>query len=335
MKMANCVNRSRRGFTLIELLVVMAIIAILVGLLVPAVQKVREAAAQLQCTNNLKNIGLACHSYLDANKVFPPSRDLLAPPNELDDPNNYRLNWKFGLNWAVYLLPYIDQQDLFHQWNATYDPKGGLKIKGVVSRFPIYGYSYAEQSNAAREGIVPLYFCPIRQAQRFEPYWSAPYEIGTVNQPWGALGDYAVCLGTTGFDMQNPITWMPPNGMFRLGIAGIGIKQALVTDGLSNTLMIGEKYIWPALAQLPPLDCSIYDSDTLSCNARGAGPLYPMAPIWHVQAPIFGGLHKAQCPFVFGDASVHSIRLDIDPQILGYLANVADGNPVPPVDDLL
>jgi prepilin-type N-terminal cleavage/methylation domain-containing protein len=332
MKTAHCSNRPRRGFTLIELLVVISIIAILVGLLVPAVQKVREAAAQLQCANNLKSIGLACHSYLDANKVFPPSRDLLAPPNELDDPQNYRVNWKFGLNWAVYLLPYIDQQDLFHQWNATYDPKGGLKIKGVVSPFPIYGYSYAEQSDEARKGYVPLYSCPARQRPDGGWPYSVPYEIGTVDQPWGALGDYAVCLGTTGFDMQNPITWMPPNGMFRLGIAGVGIKETIVTDGLSNTLMIGEKYIW--LPYRPPLDCSIYDSDTLSCNARGAGPLYPMAPLWHLQAPIFGGLHRAQCPFVFGDASVHSIRLDIDAQTLGHLANVADGHPVPAVDDL-
>src|SRR4051812_38956990 len=92
-------NRSRAAFTLIELLVVIAIIAILIALLVPAVQKVREAAARTQCANNLKQIGLAVHSFHDNHKYIPYTR--------LDTQET----------WAVLILPYLEKQDLYQQWD--------------------------------------------------------------------------------------------------------------------------------------------------------------------------------------------------------------------------
>src|SRR5262249_33672359 len=123
----------RSGFTLIELLVVIAIIAILIGLLVPAVQQVREAANRSSCQNNLKQMALACHNYHDTYKSLPPSR----------------LDHRGGLTWAVQLLPYLEEINFFKLWDITrlYYDQGANVAAG----------------DAIRATAVKTYFCPSRR----------------------------------------------------------------------------------------------------------------------------------------------------------------------------
>src|SRR5947209_17507606 len=99
---------ARKGFTLIELLVVIAIIAVLVGLLLPAVQKVREAANRIKCQNNLKQLGLACHSYHDANQFFPQGGKVFISDN------NWNNEAEKG-SWHVFLLPYMEQDNVYRK----------------------------------------------------------------------------------------------------------------------------------------------------------------------------------------------------------------------------
>jgi prepilin-type N-terminal cleavage/methylation domain-containing protein len=164
----------RVGFTLIELLVVIAIIALLIGLLMPAVQKAREAANRISCANNLKQIGLAMHHYHLNYRKLPP-RALLAGPADA--------NQTAGATWAVLLLPFMEQDNLYRQWELS--------------------HRYYDQNDSARITAVRSYFCPTRRSATNPGSQSGDQAIGTggslgSNVP-GALGDYAVSLGTMTF----------------------------------------------------------------------------------------------------------------------------------------
>jgi prepilin-type N-terminal cleavage/methylation domain-containing protein len=173
--------RSRSALTLVELLVVIAIIAVLIGLLLPAVQKIRASAARTSCTNNLKQIGLALHNYHSANGRFPAAVLMPYASPDVDDSANFATS-PFGPNWAVFLLPYIEQDNVFRQANAASYP-GTKNLADLTS----YDLSWRQ----IRGVRIKTYLCPADSGQDvlFTDPNGSPAEGG-----W-ARGNYAASNG--------------------------------------------------------------------------------------------------------------------------------------------
>jgi prepilin-type processing-associated H-X9-DG protein len=143
--------------------------------------------------------------------------------------------------------------------------------------------------------------------------------------PLGSVGDYAACIGTTGFDYTIVLPEapsVPPNGAFQ---AVTGVRFADISDGLTNTLLVGEKHVPRGAEGKYPLDCGIYDGHNPVCNTRAAGPGFPLATSATDQSWRFGSHHPGLCQFVFCDGSVHVLLNTMDPAVLGLLSQRNDG----------
>jgi prepilin-type N-terminal cleavage/methylation domain-containing protein/prepilin-type processing-associated H-X9-DG protein len=195
--------KPRSSFTLIELLVVIAIIAILIGLLLPAVQKVREAAARMKCANNLKQIGLALHNYADSHGSFPAG-NYSAYVTTPSLPTNLNLFTSSG--WQLQLLPYLEQQNLWQQSYAYLQANPGNTF---TDSYPACGY------------VMAMYICPSNVRPTIDNYQGAIYE----------LTSYLGCAGTTS----------GPPSCDGVLYCNSQVRFADITDGTSNTIAVGER----------------------------------------------------------------------------------------------
>jgi prepilin-type N-terminal cleavage/methylation domain-containing protein/prepilin-type processing-associated H-X9-DG protein len=293
------VRRDRFAFTLIELLVVIAIIGTLIGLLLPAVQKVREASNLTTCKNNLKQLGLAMHDYHNVAGGFPVG---YYDPTPWPQPDNGP-----GWGWAAFLLPYLEQSDLYRQINFQADV-GDPANAGIAKVF------------------LKNFYCPSDDvAQTF-----TVTDGGT--KSWTlAQCSYVACNGNDGVD---DFTTPPHTGAFVR--ATKGFRAANISDGLSNTLFVGERTgrlsysTWiggPTGAQNPFLMApGNFGAEVtlLLCHAGQTGPNMPGV----FDADSTSSPHQNGVQFVFGDGSVHFISNGIAIPIWMGLATRAGREPV-------
>jgi prepilin-type N-terminal cleavage/methylation domain-containing protein/prepilin-type processing-associated H-X9-DG protein len=235
----------RSGFTLIELLVVIAIIGVLISLLLPAVQKVREAANRTYCLNNMKQIGLALHNYHDTFKRFPPSLDgAIYPPVSAQAFGAPRSGWSTYWSWLAYILPFIEQDNL---WNkaVSWAQTGGGTPAALGYWWPWGDFWNGASAIPANPGLgtpVKTYLCP-----------SEPRNLSIEYIAQGSGGTdvtgiaYTEYVGVDGIQGQNAngTTWPVGDKSGILVSSGFDqarkINIASVTDGTSNTLMVGER----------------------------------------------------------------------------------------------
>ncbi len=299
---------SPRAFTLVELLVVIAIIAVLIGLLLPAVQSAREAARRSSCSNNLRQLGVAIHTFGEARKVLPPSHSGGAPPVD-----------RFG-TWCVVILPFIEQQNLFdlfdlgQGWDAGPNPSAASSSGASVSTFQ----------------------CPSRRSGR---------QISDGAPQVGATGDYAVSsVATASYQHQHQDFAvlrgaMVGSGPTRQGSSWNGRSTfAMISDGTSKTILIGEKHVRRGelnrggsaggsgdgniyiSQQTGWYEChSVRQTDHPNGLARDANDDRPNR--WHT----FGSWHPGTCLFVMADGALRGLTPSIDLTTLRQLGDRRDG----------
>jgi prepilin-type N-terminal cleavage/methylation domain-containing protein/prepilin-type processing-associated H-X9-DG protein len=304
------VRRPRHGFTLIELLVVIAIIAILIGLLLPAVQKIREAANRIKCSNNLKQIALAAHNYEGAHGAFPTGARIAVDVGGV--PTN-------GTNLWVELLPYLEQDNLYRKWDYP-DNRGNAA-----------GERMATQSQVIKILLCPSDLLPEPVSQyALTPLWARGFY--GMSSYGGNAGKRSVLAARITRD-----------GVFFINSA---VHVADITDGTSSTFLFGERFHrdpefdrqqpagWPDASPLGRIGKWGYVADmkansnvTLSTPVRINYRVPPGGEFVTLEDRVcaFGSGHPGGANFAFADGSVRFVREPTPLPVLQALSTCAGG----------
>jgi type II secretory pathway pseudopilin PulG len=338
---------------LIELLVVIAIIAILIGLLVPAVQKVRGAAARLQCQNNLKQIGLAMHNFHDTYKKFPSGHEmrskswmgpLPAPAGVTYVTGRTSGNPFYYWNWAIQILPFVEQQPLYNQYNNYYTNEHPFNRAVVQTAVPIYNCpADAAAGTLENPGSTPS----------GNQYGSFQYMHGSYRGMTGINDWYFGVNGGSPPDWggyPNEVTYLIQH---LVGPSARGVLHGVddwnnlsnermlsITDGTSNTLMVGERStttttsrgtFWANSFNLYSLSSAGVESASLLNDYNACTAAVPVLGETDPFACKYGwgSGHDNALNFVCCDGHVVAITTGVNMTVFQALSTIAGGEPVP------
>jgi len=351
-------GRSRPAFTLIELLVVIAIIAVLIGLLLPAVQKVREAANSAKCKNNLKQIGLAAHNYASANSNYFPAGHECHAYDGLGNTNGIPALPYYFSNWAIKLLPYTEQDNLYKLYNNKIPNDDNANL--VVRQTYVAIYTCPSDPNG-HQLLVPGSNpgAPPGSPPRPNPALmtasyrgvagianlKAPIPPGGGSPPeWGGYPNEITSLISTPYN--NPLTGTTQSGMATRGIFhpvddwNLNLRNERIesiSDGTSNTFMVGERTttttinrgtFWAASFNLYSLSigytttASLLNDYTACVTSLNGADAAPCKYGW-------GSFHAAGINFLMCDGHVTTINPNIDMTIFQALCTIQGDEVIP------